>query len=103
MNLRPPEVIQKFESHPIGGGSFATAEVIVKYFNPYGTGTWLITEAEKQEDGDWLLFGLCHIFEWEWGYVLLSELEEVSLRGMPGIIEIDQHFPEGMKVRDLKL
>ena len=26
------------------------AEVIVKYFNPCGAGTWLITEGEKLED-----------------------------------------------------
>ena len=24
-------------------------------------------------DGDWLFFGYCHIQEWEWGYVLLSQ------------------------------
>lgn len=51
------------------------AEVIVKYFNPCGAGTWLITEGKKLEDGDWLFHGYCHIFEWEWGAVLLSELE----------------------------
>ena len=56
------------------------AEVIVKYFNPCGAGTWLITEGEKLEDGDWLLHGYCHIFEWEWGAVLLSELETPSAR-----------------------
>ena len=37
------------------------------------------TEAEKQEDGDWLLFGYIHIHEWEWGYVLLSELRNLRL------------------------
>ena len=21
----------------------------------------------KQEDGDWLFYGYCHLFEWEWG------------------------------------
>ena len=36
-------------------------------------------DAEKQENGDWLLFGYCHIFEWEWGYLYLSELEGVEL------------------------
>ena len=41
------------------------AEVIVKYFNPCGSGTWLITEAEREGD-DWRLFGYCHIHEWEW-------------------------------------
>ena len=65
------------------------AEVIVKYFNPIGAGTWLIIEGEEQEDGDWLLFGLCHIFEWEWGTVFLSEMQNAKL-------------PLGMKIeRDL--
>jgi len=54
------------------------AHVIVKYFNPRGAGTWLITEGEEQEDGDWMLFGYCHFTEWEWGYLLLSELESIG-------------------------
>ena len=48
------------------------------YFNPCGCGTWLITEAEREGD-DWRLYGYCHIFEWEWGYLLLSELESLRL------------------------
>lgn len=55
------------------------AEVLVKYFNPCEDGTWLITEGEQQENGDWLLFGYMYIFEWEWGYVMLSELENIEL------------------------
>ena len=54
------------------------AEVLVKYFNPCGTGTWLITEAEREGD-DWRLFGYCHIYEWEWGYLMLSELASLRL------------------------
>ena len=54
------------------------AEVIVKYFNPCGSGTWLITEAEREGD-DWRLFGYCHIHEWEWGYLMLSELAYLRL------------------------
>ena len=54
------------------------AEVIVKYFNPCGSGTWLITEAEREGD-DWRLFGYCHIHEWEWGYLMLSELASLRL------------------------
>ena len=54
------------------------AEVIVKYFNPCGSGTWLITEAEREGD-DWCLFGYCHIHEWEWGYLMLSELASLRL------------------------
>lgn len=50
-----------------------------------GAGTWLITEAEKQEDGDWKLFGFCHIYEWEWGYLMLSDLQRIVLPGGLGI------------------
>ena len=48
-------------------------------FDACGAGTWLITEAEEQKDGDWLLFGYACIHEWEWGYVLLSELRNLRL------------------------
>ena len=79
--LMTRELENTFINYPLGSqdGKGTDAEVIVKYFNPCGAGTWLITEGEKQEDGDWLLFGYCHLFEWEWGYVLLSELESVRL------------------------
>lgn len=79
--LMTKELEKKLEKYPIGSqdGKGMEAEVIVKYFNPCGAGTWLITEGEKQANGDWLLFGYCHIFEWEWGYVTLSELESVTL------------------------
>ena len=81
MKLLTKEIISKFEKHPFHSqdGKGMDAEVLVKYFNPCGSGTWLITEAEKQEDGDWLLFGYIHIHEWEWGYVLLSELLNLRL------------------------
>jgi hypothetical protein len=69
------------------------APIVVKFFNPFGSGTWLITEGEKQEDGDWLLFGACHIHEWEWGYVLLSELKNLRKFGRPQI-ERDYYPPK---------
>ena len=68
------------------------ATVVVKYFNPFGASTWLITEGEKQPDGDWLFFGYCHILCWEWGYVMLSELESV------GFIERDMTTKEDATV-----
>lgn len=81
MMLMTKELEKTLEKYPIGSqdGKGMDAEVVVKYFNPCGAGTWLITEGEKQENGDWLLFGYCNIFEWEWGYVTLSELESVHL------------------------
>lgn len=79
--LMTKELEKTLSKYPIGSqdGKGMDAKVVVKYFNPCGAGTWLITEGEKQENGDWLLFGYCHIFEWEWGYVMLSELESVTL------------------------
>lgn len=79
--LMTKELEKKFEEYPLYSqeGKYEESVVVVKYFNPCGAGTWLITEGEKQEDGDWLLYGYCHLFEWEWGYVMLSELESVRL------------------------
>lgn len=80
MMLMTKELEKKFEKYPFGSqeGLMEDAEVVVKYFNPCGAGTWLITEGEK-EDGEWIFFGYCHITDWEWGYVSLSELEAVRL------------------------
>ena len=48
MTLLTKQIISKFEKHPIHSqdGKGMDAEVLVKYFNPCGSGTWLITEAE---------------------------------------------------------
>jgi hypothetical protein len=65
--------------------------VLCKFFNPCGSGTWYAVEGEKQEDGDWLFFGLCDIHEKELGNFLLSELQSVRLPfGLR--IERDLHF-----------
>lgn len=62
--------------------------VIVKLFNPYGIGTWYITEW----DGGDIMFGLCVIHEPELGYVSFRELQALKCPpfGMP--IERDRHF-----------
>ena len=101
MELMPKELMEKFKVFPLylQEDKGMESEVVVKYFNPYGAGTWLITEAERQEDGDWLMFGYCHIFCWEWGYVLLSELQNLRLPfGLT--IERDLHVKEGATVKD---
>jgi hypothetical protein len=93
MNLMPKEIEKELMTYPLGSQNALDddAKVIVKYFNPTGAGTWLITEGEKQENGDWLLYGLCYIHEWEWGSVMLSELQELKLPfGMR--VERDIHF-----------
>lgn len=102
MKLINEEIIKRFKEYPLYSqdGKGEESVVLVKYFNPCGAGTWLVTEAELQENGDWLLFGYCHIQCFEWGYVLLSELENLKLSfGLT--IERDLYIPDGAKVKDL--
>ena len=74
------------------------ATVIAKFFMPFTSAVWLVTEADRQEDGDWIFFGYCHILEWEWGYFTLSEIAELELHGITA--EVDCEFPEGQTVGD---
>lgn len=71
---------------------------VVKFFNPYGAGTWLITEAERDEEtDDLIMFGLCDLgvgFP-ELGNVSLNELSSLRFRGGLGI-ERDKYW-EGTK------
>ncbi len=73
--------------------------IVVKFFDPTGSWTWYVTEGEKEENGDFLFFGLVYSgvggFEKEFGYFKLSELQGakqslVGLKGLP--IERDMHF-----------
>lgn len=66
-------------------------EVVVKFFNPMGAGRWFVTEGEKQDDGDWLFFGLVELQEKEWGYFTLSQLQSVKLPFGMGI-ERDRNY-----------
>ncbi len=94
MRLLTKEIESTFEKHPLYSqeGSGKDSEVLVSYHVPGGPGRWIITEAEKQPNGDYLLFGLCEISEPEYGYVTLSELESIDLplriRTREGIEEI---------------
>ena len=102
MKLLTEEIIKRFKEYPLYSqdGKGDESIVLVKYFNPVGAGTWLITEAEQQDDGNWLLFGYCHIFEWEWGYVMLNDLENLKLPfGLT--IERDLYISKAATVKDL--
>ena len=74
---------------------------ICKFFSPVGSHTWYVTEAEKQEDGDWVFFGLViNDFGKEFGYFTLKELESIRLPfGLR--IERDIYF-EPTKLNELK-
>ena len=84
MKLITKEIEEKFKQYPLGSQEnlLGDAKVVVKYFNPIGVGTWLITEGNKLENGDYELFGYCHLGDdenAEFGYVLLSDLEQIKL------------------------
>jgi hypothetical protein len=64
--------------------------VLVKFFNPYGAGTWYVLEAEKEGD-DWTFFGMVDLQVTELGYFTLSELTSLQKFGRPQI-ERDMHF-----------
>ena len=83
-NALPP--LYSTEETPI-----AEKTVVCKFFNPMGRGTWWVVEGEKREYGDWLFFGVAHIYEPEWGYFTLSELEDVQV-GLGLGIERDINF-----------
>ena len=66
-------------------------KIIVKFFCPWNQWTWFAYEGEKQENGDWLFFGMVHGDDHEIGYFLLSDLEGAT--GPFGLrIERDKYF-----------
>ncbi len=65
-------------------------EIVCKFFNPCGAGTWYVVEGQQEED-DFIFFGLVDLHEKEFGYFSLNELE--ALRLPFGLnIERDRHF-----------
>jgi hypothetical protein len=63
------------------------------FFNPAGQGDWWITEGSHEGD-DYIMFGLCYIFEPELGYVSLNELQATKVHMAFGVmgIERDLHW-----------
>lgn len=105
MKLLTAQIIKNLEKHPLGSqeNAGADAEVLVKFFGG-GSATWLVTEAEKQADGDWLFFGCVTLFgdgEWEWGYFTLSELTGIRFPPFGLGVERDMWLDKHAKVGDL--
>ena len=96
MDLLPSHTRAEFALYPIGSqeGRGDKAVVIVKFFFPTGRYTFYATEGEPQGN-DFLFFGYCVSPLGadcdEWGYVTLSELRSVKVRGLT--MERDLHFP----------
>ena len=97
MKLLPKEIREKMPALYSQDGKGGKVVVYTKYFTPSSSWTWLATEGEPvlDESGtheiDYKFFGLVFGHEREFGYFLLSELEEV--RGPMGLpIERDLHW-----------
>jgi len=75
-------------------------KIIVKFFHPLSSWTWYVTEGDRQEDGDFLFFGLVDGFEKELGYFTLKQLEEVKVKGLG--IERDMYFGYNHKLGEFK-
>ena len=98
MKLLTKEIIKKLpklyatESIPL-----ADKEIVCKFFNPCGVGTWYVLEGQVEGD-DFLFFGLVDLHEKEFGYFSLNELQSIRLSfGLT--IERDIHF-SSKKVSD---
>ncbi|MBS1595803.1 MAG: DUF2958 domain-containing protein [Bacteroidetes bacterium] len=66
--------------------------VIAKFFNPCGSETWYVTEYDEAEG---ICFGfITGIWEDEWGYFSLSELQSVKGKQLGLPIERDKYFKE---------
>jgi hypothetical protein len=100
MKLLTKEIREQLPPLYAQDGKGGKAIVYVKYFTPSSNWTWLCTEGEPvldeaQNEIDFKFFGLVFGHEREFGYFLLSELEEV--RGPMGLpIERDLHFKPKM-------
>ena len=103
MKLLPQEIREQLPPLYAQDGKGGKAVVYVKYFTPSSNWTWLCTEGEPvlDESGiheiDFKFFGLVFGHEREFGYFLLSELEEVRgpldcpLNGISGSNQ--KHWP----------
>lgn len=83
MKLMTKAIEKKFKKYPLYSQETKglDAEVVVKFFNPCGSTTILVTEGEKQEqENDWLFFGYIKTdYEYEWGFIRLSDFENIKL------------------------
>ena len=93
MKLITKEIEKKIEAAPIYSkdGQGTDAEVIVKFFLTGSALTWLATEGQKIENGDYEFFGYVDLgYGYEAGYFYLSELTQIRNRYGLGV-ERDLH------------
>lgn len=80
------------------GKAPAQVRVVVKFFNPYGAGTWYATEYDPKER---LFFGYARISDGELGYFSLDELESVRVPPFGLGIERDLYWDDKTTLQDV--
>ena len=103
MQLMTKAIEKSFSKFPLRSqdGRGLEAEVIVKYFGG-SSATWLVTEGEKLEDGDWEFFGYVTLgYEWEWGYFRLSEISALRFPPFGLGVERDLYLGSHAKIKDM--
>lgn len=89
MKLFTKEIEEKAQEQYPKGSDLESQVIVAKFFNPTGAGSWFLMNQDPN-DPDYL-WGICHIFEWEIGSFLKSDLE--NFRGKFGLgIERDLNF-----------
>lgn len=103
MKLMTKEIEKRLEKFPLYSqdGKGDEAQVLCKFFAPIGSWTWYVLEADKYE-GDYELYGIVvNDYGKEYGYFMLSELQDLSLPlGLK--VERDLYFSP-CKVKELGL
>ena len=99
MQLMTKEIEKKASKFPLGSqdGKGLDAEIIVKFFDPTGSGTWYVLEYDPENK---IFFGLVSLHELEYGEFSLEDLE--SVKGRFGLgIERDINFGN-KKIKDIR-
>ena len=72
-------------------GKGLDAKILVKYFLPCSGATWYITEGEKIENGDYILYGWANLgYGYEFGSVMLSELENLKVKFLWSYVQVER-------------
>lgn len=72
-------------------GKGLDAKILVKYFLPCSAATWYITEGEKTENGDYILYGWCNLgYGFEFGSVMFSELKSLKKKFLYSYVYIER-------------
>ena len=88
MKLLTKKIRDKLISNHQKQDGTKTFNAELKLFNPTGMGTWYISELNQEPNK---AFGLCDLYEQEFGYVSIDELQSIKLPFGLGI-ERDKFF-----------